>query len=74
MGNIVPPFFMKKKVKKMLDWFYQESDRGEQNIVECKNLYDLVERLQYRVEDLENEHMMLLKELAKIQSHTESLD
>ena len=65
---------MKKKVKKMLDWFYQESDRGEQNIVECKNLYDLVERLQYRLEDLENEHMMLLKELAKIQNHTESLD
>ena len=65
---------MKKKVKKMLDWFYQDSDRGEQNIVECKNLYDLVERLQYRLEDLENEHMMLLKELAKIQSHIESLD
>ena len=65
---------MKKKVKKMLDWFYQESDRGEQNIVECKNLYDLVERLQYRLEDLENEHMMLLKQLAKIQSQTESLD
>ena len=74
MGNYCSPFFMKKKVKKMLDWFYQESDRGEQNIVECKNLYDLVERLQYRVEDLENEHMMLLKELAKIQSHIESLD
>ena len=74
MGNYCSPFFMKKKVKKMLDWFYQESDRGEQNIVECKNLYDLVERLQYRVEDLENEHMMLLKELAKIQSRTESLD
>ena len=65
---------MKKKVKKMLDWFYQESDRGEQNIVECKNLYDLVERLQYRVEDLENEHMMLLKQLARIQSKMESLD
>ena len=55
MGNYCSPFFMKKKVKKMLDWFYQESDRGEQNIAECKNLYDLVERLQYRVEDLEND-------------------
>ena len=62
---------MKKKVKKMLDWFYQDSDRGEQNIVECKNLYDLVERLQYRVEDLENEHMLLLKELAKLQNRSE---
>ena len=65
---------MKKKVQKMLEWFYQDSDRGEQNIAECKNLYELVEKLQYRLEDLENEHMMLLKQLAKIQSQTESLD
>jgi len=50
---------VKKKVQKMLEWFYQESDRGEQNISECKNLYDLVERLQYRLEDMENEHMQL---------------
>ncbi len=65
---------MKKKVQKMLEWFYQESDRGEQNISECKNLYDLVEKLQYRIEDLENEHMMVLKELAKIQNQMEALD
>ena len=50
---------MKKKVQKMLEWFYQDSDRGEKNISECKNLYDLVERLQYRLEGLENEHMIL---------------
>ena len=50
---------MKKKVQKMLEWFYQDSDRGEQNISECKNIYDLVERLQYRLEDMENEHMQL---------------
>ena len=50
---------MKKKVQKMLEWFYQESDRGEKNISECKSLYDLVERLQYRLEDMENEHMQL---------------
>ena len=62
---------MKKKVKKMLEWFYQETDRGEDNITECKNLYDLVERLQYRLEDLENEHMLLLKELAKLQNQSE---
>jgi predicted nuclease with TOPRIM domain len=65
---------MKKKVQKMLEWFYHESDRGEQNIAECKNLYELVEKLQYRLEDLENEHMMLLKQLARIQSKMESLD
>jgi len=50
---------VKKKVQKMLEWFYQDSDRGEQNISECQNIYELVERLQYRLEDMENEHMLL---------------
>ena len=59
---------MKKKVKKMLKWFYDDSDRGDQNIAEVKDIYTLVEKLQYRLEDLENEHMLLLKELAKIQN------
>jgi hypothetical protein len=65
---------VKKKVQKMLEWFYQESDRGEQNISECKNIYDLVEKLQYRVEDLENEHMLLMKRLTRIQNQIDSLD
>ena len=62
---------MKKKVKKMLEWFYEESDRGEKNISEVQDIYTLVEKLQYRVEDLENEHMLILKQLGKIQSHCE---
>ena len=74
MGDIVPPFFMKKKVKKMLDWFYQESDRGEQNISECQNIYELVEKLQYRVEDLENEHMLLLREIGQLNSRVGGLE
>ena len=57
---------MKKKVKKMLDWFYQDTDRGEQNISECQNIYELVEKLQWRVEGLENEHMLLLRELGEL--------
>ena len=65
---------MKKKVKKMLDWFYQESDRGEQNIAECKNLYDLVERLQYRLEDMENEHMQLTREIARLHGRLDTLE
>ena len=52
----------------MLKWFYDDSDRGDQNIAEVKDIYTLVEKLQYRLEDLENEHMLLLKELAKIQN------
>ena len=57
---------MKKKVKRLIDWFYDETDRGEDNISGCKNLYELVEKLQYRVEDLENEHMLLLKEINQL--------
>ena len=64
---------MKKKVKKMLDWFYQESDRGEQNISECKNLYELVERLQYRLEDMENEHMQLVRRYATLEQKVDDL-
>ena len=74
MGNIVPLFFMKKKVQKMLEWFYDESDRGEQNIAECKTLYDLVERLQYRLEDMENEHMQLTREIARLQGRLDTLE
>jgi predicted nuclease with TOPRIM domain len=64
---------MKKKVKKIIKWFYDNTDRGEENISECKNLYDLVERLQYRLEDLENEHMQLLCEITKLQSKIDIL-
>ena len=57
---------MKKKVQKMLEWFYDDSDRGEKNISECKSVYDLVEKLQWRIESLENEHMLLLTEINKL--------
>ena len=57
----------------MLEWFYQDSDRGEQNISEYKNLYDLVERLQYRLEDMENEHMQLTREISKLQGRLDTL-
>jgi len=52
---------VKKKVQKMLEWFYQDSDRGEKNISECQTIYELVERLQYRLEGMENEHMLLTR-------------
>ena len=64
---------MKKKVQKMLEWFYQETDRGEQNISECKTIYDLVERLQYRLEDMENEHMQLTREISRLNGRLDML-
>ena len=65
---------MKKKVQKMLEWFYQDTDRGEQNISECKSLYDLVERLQYRLEDMESEHMQLTREIVRLQGRIDTLE
>ena len=57
----------------MLEWFYDDSDRGEQNISECKTIYDLVERLQYRLEDMENEHMQLTREISSLHSKLDML-
>jgi hypothetical protein len=65
---------VKKKLKKMLEWFYEDTDRGEQNISECQNIYDLVEKLQYRLEDLENEHMLLLGEIRQLKGNDDNTE
>jgi len=58
----------------MLEWFYEDTDRGEQNISECQNIYDLVEKLQYRLEDLENEHMLLLGEIRQLKGNDDNTE
>ena len=65
---------MKKKVKKMMEWFYNESDRGEKNISEVKDIYTLVEKLQYRIEGLENEHMQLLIKMSNLEAQIDNHD
>ena len=62
---------MKKKVQKMLEWFYDDSDRGEENITECKSIYDLVEKLQWRIESLENEHIQLVRRMGELNSRVD---
>jgi len=52
----------KKKRKNFFKWFFSNTDKGSTNVEEYSNLYDLVERLQYRVEGLENEHMLLIRD------------
>ena len=52
----------KKKRKNFFKWFFTSTDKGTTNVEEYSNLYDLVERLQYRVEGLENEHMLLIRD------------
>ena len=64
---------MKKRTKKLLDWFF-ETDLGEENVANCVNLYELVEKLQYRLESMENEHMQLLREVGKLQGKLDILE
>ena len=67
---------MKKKVSKMLEWFYDNSDRGEKNISECKSVYELVENLQWRIESLENwisKQDEAIKEIAAFGVHDDRL-
>jgi|TARA_B100000035_G_scaffold295214_1_gene286110 chaperonin cofactor prefoldin len=39
--------------------------------IKSKDLHEVVEKLQQRVEDLENEHMVILKQLGRLQSQCE---
>ena len=55
-----------KEFKKFLKWFFTNTDNTQENMREFGNLYALVERLQYRVEDLENEHMLMMKDMCKV--------
>ena len=55
-----------KEFKKFIKWFFSNTDNTEENMREFGNLYALVERLQYRVEDLENEHMLMMKDMRKV--------
>ena len=64
---------MKKKTKELLHWFFDETDRGEENISNMTNLYELVERLQYRLEDMESEHMNVMCKMGKLESKLDLL-
>ena len=64
---------MKKRTKKLLDWFF-ETDLGEENVANCVNLYELVEKLQYRLENMENEHMHLVCEIGTLQGKLDMLE
>ena len=64
---------MKKKAKELLQWFFTETDRGEENIANMTNLYELVERLQYRLEDMESEHMNIMRKMGKLEAKLDML-
>ena len=51
---------MKKKIKK-----------SEQKITDCDNIYDMIEILQSRIEEIENEHMQLIRKMGELNSRVD---
>jgi prefoldin subunit 5 len=51
---------MKKKIKKT-----------EQKIADCDNIYDMIEILQSRIEEIETEHMQLIRKMGELNSRVD---
>ena len=51
---------MKKKIKK-----------SEQIIADCDNIYDMIEILQSRIEEIETEHMQLIRKMGELNSRVD---
>ena len=60
-----------KKLKKFIKWFFSNTDNTKQNMEKSGTLYALVEKLQYRVEDLENEQMLMMRDMRKVMNSLE---
>ena len=52
---------MKKKIKKAIKTLFKPDEK-----IEASSIYDEVEGLRYRIDELENEHTMLMSELMTI--------
>jgi len=51
---------MKKKIKK-----------SEQKIADCDNIYDMIEILQSRIEELESDHLQLIHKVGELNSRVD---
>tara|TARA_Y100000389_G_C17210810_1_gene388392 strand:+ start:80 stop:256 length:177 start_codon:yes stop_codon:yes gene_type:complete len=51
---------MKNKMKK-----------SEQKIADCENIYDMIEILQSRIDEIENEHIQLIRKMGEINSRVD---
>jgi hypothetical protein len=52
---------MKKKLKRAVKEFFKPSEKPDH-----ENLYEMIENLQYRISDMESEHMIMMCELRKL--------
>jgi len=62
---------MKKKLKRAIKTFFQPTNKIQN---EYSNIYDEVEKLQYRIEELEVSQGILLREVARLGSKFETRD
>ena len=44
---------------------------SEQKIADCDNIYDMVEILQSRIEEIETEHMQLIRKMGELNSRVD---
>jgi|DEB0MinimDraft_6_1074348.scaffolds.fasta_scaffold02186_7 hypothetical protein len=52
---------MKKKLKRAIKEFFKPSEKPDH-----ESLYEMIENLQYRISDMESEHIIMMRELQKI--------
>ena len=45
--------------------------RSEQKIADCDNIYDMIEILQSRIEEIENEHTQLIHKMGELNSRVD---
>jgi len=45
--------------------------KSEQKIADCDNIYDMIEILQSRIGEIENEHMQLIRKMGELISRVD---
>ncbi len=45
--------------------------KSEQKIADCENIYDMIEILQSRIDEIENEHIQLIRKMGEINSRVD---
>tara|TARA_B100000925_G_scaffold143523_1_gene107496 strand:- start:83 stop:316 length:234 start_codon:yes stop_codon:yes gene_type:complete len=55
-----------KKIKRYLKWFFEKTDNNSEILRENASLYKMIEELRSRVEELEYENTILMKDIRQV--------
>jgi len=55
-----------KKIKRYLKWFFEKTDGNSEILRENVSLYKMIEELRSRVEELEYENTILMKDIRQV--------